>query len=211
MTTPQRKKAGINLLIPFVIVALVFGGLFWKKLQESREFKPVPKVTEPSALRKAVLFFVADGNRLVREARELESCSDRTECVKDLLDELFSGPVGEQLSPALPEAAALNSVRLEGDLAVVDLNRSFATDLPAGSAAEMLAVYSLVDTVCINFPQIARVQLTVEGDRNPQLKHLDLSEPLTPDYTLEQSSAPRSDGGSASSPSSIPSVKKGKP
>jgi hypothetical protein len=185
----------------------VFGGLIWKKLQDSRELKPVPTVTEPAAVRKAVLFFVGDGSRLVREARELESCSDVNECIKDLLDELFSGPVGD-LEPAVPEAAAVNSVQLEGDLARIDLNRSFAADLPAGSSAEMLAVYSIIDTVCANFPQILRVKLIIDGSEKPLLKHLDLSDPLTPDYSLEQAAVPQKDSEKNNPP---PAVKKGKP
>jgi spore germination protein GerM len=184
MAPTRRRKISISLLIPFAIVALVFGALIWKKMQDSREPHPVPQVNQPAATRKGVLFFVADGTRLAREARELPSCTDTEACVKDLLDELFSGPVGD-LDEALPEGAQLNGVHLQGDLAVVDVTTAFATDLPAGSSAEMLAVYSIIDTVCFNYPQIARVRITVEG-APATLKHLDLTEPLPPDYSREQ-------------------------
>ena len=184
MAPIRRKKISISLLIPFAIVAMVFGALIWKKMQASRELHPVPQVNQPAAIRKGVLFFVADGTRLAREARELPACTDTETCVKDLLDELFSGPVGD-LDEALPESAVLTGVRLEGDLAVVDVSKAFATDLPAGSSAEMLAVYSIVNTVCFNYPQIARVRILVEGAA-PTLIHLDLSDPLPPDYTLER-------------------------
>lgn len=208
MPNTRQKKMSISLIIPFAIIALVFGALIWKKMQDSREVRPVPEVNQPAAVRKAVLFFVADGSRLVREARELESCSDMNECVRDLLDELLSGPMGD-LDIAIPENTAVNGLLLEGDMAVIDLNRSFATDLPSGSSAEMMAVYSLVDTICVNFPQIARVKLTIEGNQNSQLKHLDLSDPLLPDYTLEQESAPKR--GADSAQPSISAVQKGKP
>ena len=58
--------------------------------------------------------------------------------------------------------------------------------MPSGSSAEMLAVYSIVDTIAFNFPQITRVKLTIEGNDKALLRHLDLSDPLVPDYTLEQ-------------------------
>lgn len=203
MRTNQRKKISISLLIPFVIVALVFGGLIWKKMRASREVQPVPQVTEPAAARKGVLFFVTDGVKLVREARGLEACGETQECLKDLLDELFSGPVGD-FDEAIPETANLKGVRIEGDLAIVDVSQAFASDLPAGSSAEMLAVYSIVDTVCVNYPQITRVKITVEGNDKTQLRHLDLSEPLPPDFSLEQS-APPVDGGQA------PPTQKGHP
>ena len=184
MAPIRRRKISISLLIPFAIVALVFGALIWKKMLDSRDLHPVPQVNQPAATRKGVLFFVADGTRLAREARELPTCTDPETCVKDLLDELFSGPVGD-LDEALPEGALLTAVRLEGDLAVVDVTKAFATDLPAGSSAEMLAVYSIINTVCFNYPQIAMVRITVDGAA-ANLKHLDLSDPLPPDYTLER-------------------------
>ena len=199
MPSGRRKRFNISLLIPFLVIALVFGVLIRQKYQASREVPPKPHLQQPSGVRTAVLFFVADGTRLGREARELEPCGETTACVKSLLDELSSGPVGD-MDAALPEGAAFNSVRIEGDTAVIDLNKNFADDLPSGSSAEMLAVYSIVDTVCANFPQIAQVKLTIEGAGEARLRHLDLADPLTPDYTLENApSAP--DAGEASPPS----------
>jgi len=207
MAPIRRRKISINLLIPFAIVALVFGALVWKKMQASRELHPVPQVNRPAAARKGVLFFVADGTRLAREARELPTCTDTSACVKVLLDELFSGPVGE-LVEALPDGALLTGVRLEGDLAVVDVSRAFVTDLPAGSSAEMLAVYSIVNTVCFNFPQIARVRITVE-DAAPTLNHLDLTDPMPPDYSLERDATSTNSAVPVTPPA--PAAKKGQP
>jgi spore germination protein GerM len=209
MANVRRRKVSISILIPFAIVALVFGLLIWKKMQDSREVQPVPQVNQPAAVRKGVLFFVAeDGTRLVREARELGSCGETAECIKELLDELVSGPVGE-LGEALPDMTVFNSVRLVADQAVVDLNQSFVSEMPSGSAAEMLAVYSIIDTVCVNYPQIARVRITVEGNEKTILRHLDLSDPLSPDFTLEQPVQPNAPA--ITETPKIPADKKGHP
>jgi len=208
MAPIRRRKINISLLIPFAIVALVFGGLIWKKMQASRELQPQPQVNQPAAARKGVLFFVADGTRLAREARELPSCTETASCVKGLLDELFSGPVGD-LDEALPEGALLTGVRLEGDLAVVDVSKEFASDLPAGSSAEMLAVYSIINTVCFNYPQIARVRITVEGNQKTVLGHLDLTDPLPPDYSLEREETSTNSPAPLDPPA--PAAKKGRP
>jgi Sporulation and spore germination len=207
MATVRRRKISISLLIPFAIVALVFGVLIWKKMQASHEPHPVPQLNQPTATRKGVLFFVADGTGLAREARELPSCTETEACVKDLLDELFSGPVGD-LDEALPEGAELNSVRLEGNLAVVDVSKGFVSDMTTGSSAEMLAVYSIVDTVCFNYPQIAMVRITVEGVA-ASLNHLDLRDPLPPDYTLERQTTSTHSSVPATPPA--PAAKKGSP
>ena len=55
----------------------------------------------------------------------------------------------------------------------------------------MAAVYSVVDTVAANFPQVKGVQFLIEGAPLSELGHLDLSGPLAPDYTLEKKQAPQ--------------------
>ena len=184
MPPQQRKKININLLIPFLVIALVFGTMLWQKYRDSHEVPVAPRIEPQVGKRTAVLFFVADGTRLAREARELDPCGDALACLNDVLEELLNGPVGEFDEP-LPEGTVINAVRMDGELATIDLNRAFADTLPSGSSAEMMAVYSIVDTVTVNFPQIIKVKLNVEGEQSLQLKHLDLSEPLSPDYTLE--------------------------
>lgn len=184
MAPSSRKRINISLLIPFLVIALVFGATIWKKYRASRELPVVPQVQQPAGKRTVVLFFVADGTRLAREARELEQCNDAVACLKEVLEELVNGPVGE-FDESLPDGTVINTVRVDGNLASVDLNKAFAEALPSGSSAEMLAVYSIVDTVATNFPQIAKVKLSIEGDGKSILRHLDLSDPLVPDYALE--------------------------
>lgn len=208
MVPNRRRKINISLVIPFAIIALVFGALIWKKMRHSFEPHPVPQVSQPAEIRKGVLFFVEDGSGLAREARELPSCSVEEACVKDLLTELFSGPLGD-LEAALPEGAQLTGVRLEGDLAIVDVSRDFVSGLPVGSSAEMLAVYSIINTVCFNYPRITRVRITVEG-APATLNHLDLSEPLPPDYSLERRAAVETNSAAPKTPPA-PATQKGQP
>jgi spore germination protein GerM len=193
MPSVRRRRSKINLVIPFLVIALVFGGLIWQKYRASRQVPQKPHVVQPSGARTAVLFFVADGTRLAREAREMGPCNETNACVKGVLDELFSGPVGK-LDEALPEGSGFNSVQVNGTTAVVDLNGNFANELPSGSSSEMLAVYSIVDTICANFPQITQVKLTIEGSDGARLNHLDLSQPLDPNYDLEREPAAEDTG-----------------
>lgn len=188
MATVPRKKVNISLLIPFLVIALFFGVLIREKYRSSQNLPDKSVVHPPVGKRTAVLFFITDGTRLVREARELDPCDAADACLKDVLEELVNGPVGEFDEP-LPDGTVINSVRVVGERAEIDLNRAFADALTSGSSAEMLAVYSIVDTVATNFPQITRVKLSIDGDDKTLLGHLDLSDPLTPDYTMEQAPA----------------------
>ncbi|MDD2541574.1 MAG: GerMN domain-containing protein, partial [Desulfuromonadaceae bacterium] len=139
--------------------------------------------------RSITLFFVSDGTLLAREARRIDPCDNDNACLKRVLDELLNGPVGE-FEEAVPEGTIVESVRMEGDLATIEFNHMFSDAMLSGSSAEMLAVYAVVDTVAVNFPQIQKVKIDIDGTKEVILHHLDLSEPLLPDYSLEQSPPP---------------------
>lgn len=185
MAIQHKQRIGADILVPFILIALVFGGLFWQKYQEARQLPDTPPGKQgPAATKKVTLFFGDDESHLVREAREVETCTNQSECLRSLLEELFVGPVGE-LTAVIPEWTTINSVKIEDKLATVNLGKDFAESLEPGSSAEMMAVYAIVNTVCVNMPEIQRVKITLNDDQTARLRHLDLSEPLEPDYSLE--------------------------
>ena len=186
MTHNRQNKSAIGVVIPFVIIAIVFGVSIFKRYQDSRQACPVPSMHESAGTPSAVLFFVHDGSRLARESRVIDYCEADTACLKEVLRELLSGPVGD-FETAIPDGVVLNSVKIQGNLAVIDLNVNFSTGLPSGSSAEMMAVYALVNTVCLNFGNVSRVKLNIDGDARAVLNHLDLTDPIEADFSLEQS------------------------
>lgn len=185
MAIQHKQRIGADIVVSFILIALVFGGLFWQKYQEARQLPDTPPGKQgPAATKKITLFFGDDESHLIREAREVETCEDRTTCLRSLLEELFVGPVGE-LTAVIPEWTTINSVTIEDTLVTVDLGKDFAESLEPGSSAEMMAVYAIVNTICSNMPEIQQVRITLDGDQAARLRHLDLSEPLEPDYSLE--------------------------
>ena len=192
MPTRQRKKISINLLIPFLVFVLFFSIMIWQKYRSSDDVPVVPVPQSTAGKRSISLFFIAEGTRLARETRDIDMCEGDTACLKSVLDELINGPVGE-FEKSIPEGAVVTSVRIEGDLATIEFNSAFSEAMLSGSSAEMLAVYSVVNTVAINFPQIQKVKIDVDGNKEAVLHHLELSDPLLPDYSLEQSRPPDSE------------------
>ncbi|MGE0157297.1 MAG: GerMN domain-containing protein [Geobacter sp.] len=181
----HRRRIGIDVIVPFVLVALVFGGLVWQKYREAGQLPDAPPGQQGAALvQKVVLFYANDEGQLYREAREVERCGDRSNCLRSLLEELFSGPISD-LTNIYPEWTTVNNVTIQNDLAVIDLGGDFVEGLAAGSSAEMLAVYGIVNTVCTNLPEITKVQISIDGNRQARLRHLDLSDPLVPYRELE--------------------------
>ena len=198
MPPHPRKKITISILIPFLIFILFFSIMIWQKYRSSHEVTLTPPQQNEEGNRTVILFFAAEGTRLVREARKLDPCEDDNACLKTVLNELLNGPVGE-FEETVPEGTAVDAVRIEGNQATIEFNRTFSEEMLPGSSAEMLAVYSVVNTVAVNFPQIQKVKINVDGNAGVILRHLDLSDPLSPDYSLEQSPSPEPEKGSTGS------------
>lgn len=188
MSAHPRKKVTISILIPFLVFILFFSIMIWQKYRSSYEAPGTSHRQNSEGKRSVTLFFTAEGTRLAREARELDPCEGDTACLKSVLDELLNGPVGE-FEKAVPEGSVVDDVHIEGNQATIEFNRTFSDAMLSGSSAEMLAVYSVVNTVAVNFPQIQKVKLNVAGNAAVILRHLDLSDPLQPDYSLEQPSS----------------------
>jgi len=198
MSAHPRKKVTISILVPFLVLILFFSIMIWHKYRSSYDIPVAPPLQNGEGNRSATLFFAAEGTRLAREAREIGPCDEDNVCLKNVLDELLNGPVGE-FEETLPEGTAVTAVQIEGNQATIEFNRTFSDAMLSGSSAEMLAVYSVVDTVAANFPQIQKVKINVDGNSGVILHHLDLSDPLLPDYSLEQPPSPEPEKAAAGS------------
>jgi hypothetical protein len=199
MTHHPRKKISISILIPFLVIMLFFTVMFWQKYRSSHEIPIVPPASSTEGSRSVILFFVDEEARLTREARDIDACDDDSACLKSVLDELLNGPVGE-FDEAVPSGTTVDSVRIEGNLATIELNSLFSDSMLSGSAAEILAVYSVVNTTTVNFPLIQKVKINIDGNPGAVLRHLDLSDPFMPDYSLEQSNTPVPENKSTGAP-----------
>jgi hypothetical protein len=80
-----------------------------------------------------------------------------------------------------------NSVKLDGVTARVDFAQELIDALPAGSNSELYAAYSVINSICYNYPQVQQVLFTVDGKPMETLKgHIDISRAMTPDFSLEK-------------------------
>ena len=180
-----RKQRVVTkvLAVAFLLVMIVIGAAIFKRIMDARQLPTHPAATLQHGYQTVTLFFAAD-NGLARELREIDQCDIQVECIDTMVTELANGPVSN-LQPVIPADSAVEEVRIVGDTAILRFAPSFAQGLPDGSSAEMTAVYAVVNTICINDPRIAKV-LFLEGDSPLKLRHLDLSEPLGPDFSLER-------------------------
>lgn len=186
----QKKTVGgkLFLMVAFLVAATILGALMLHKYLERDPSPPAPVRQAPVGTCSVSLFFASpDSGGLVRESREIGTCcADLSVCVRDVLEELANGPLGD-LAPTIPANSIFRSVHIQGDTALINLGKECIEGLPKGSSAELTAAYSIVNTISLNFPSIKRVKFQVEGaDVTTFSGHLDLRKPLEPDFRLEQ-------------------------
>ena len=132
------------------------------------------------------LFFNHSGSAmLVPEDRTVVYDENLHSQVREVLNELIKGPTGN-LAATVPQGTQLRDLFIsKNGIAYADFSAELSSNHIGGSAAEMDTVYSIVNTVTLNFPQIKGVQILVENQAVETLKgHLDLSRPLKPDLSL---------------------------
>ncbi|MBU5612116.1 GerMN domain-containing protein [Geomonas azotofigens] len=190
MKRRSNRAKGV-LLIAFLVFAVVVGLMVFRKYRTATQVAPPAAPTEQVDTRVVTLFFSnQDGSSLTREGREIAVEDTTDDMIASVVDELVVGPLGD-LAPTLPHNAKVLGAQLKGDVAQVDFSKELVESLPEGSSAEMSAVYSVVDTVVANFPQVKAVRFLVDGVPVKELKgHLDLSAPIAPDFTMEKKEAP---------------------
>jgi hypothetical protein len=151
----------------------------------------VERIVDASLL--ADLYFPGSGGRLYAESREVSAGGRIEEQITILINELLQGPEGASLYPPLPSGVEVAGVNLTADgIAYIDLTPPAEPGaLSWGSKREILAVYSLVDTIVLNFPEVEAVILLWNGQQQPTFAgHLDTTRPLVANRALLARSTP---------------------
>jgi spore germination protein GerM len=184
----SQKKGGSGRFFLFLIIIGV--GLFlayqfrqeiFDSLKPLLEKKPEKKTAVKEKKIVTLYFSEEEGEYLVGEKREIPKKESVEEEAKEAIIELIRGPRGE-LIPTLPSQTELLGLQLDQrGLARVNFNRALTKNHPGGSSAEMMTVYSVVNSLTSNFPNIKRVQFLVEGKQVETIAgHLSLRQSVPP-------------------------------
>lgn len=136
--------------------------------------------------KKEVILYFSDseGRYLIGEKRKIQKKNDLREEGKEVIDELIKGPK-EGLFRTLPPRTKLLNLQIQGERAKVNFNSALTKYHPGGSSAELITVYSIVNTLTLNFPRIKRVQILIDGKPIETIAgHLSLREPIPPKSDL---------------------------
>ena len=141
---------------------------------------PSEESAEPGRTIRATLFYVSeDGLRLVGVEQEVPEADDVSEQARRIAQAQLAG-APEPLALPVPEGTKLRAIYLtdRGD-AFVDLSREVSDGHSGGSLEELFTVYAIVNALTTNLPDVAAVQILVEGREVDTLAgHVDLRRPL---------------------------------
>ena len=169
----------ITALVVAAVALLGVAGWFLSTTRSQSPPLAVPSLPANSVAvsgTEVTLYFAdAETALLVPVQRRLEVPSADAQAV---VEELIAGPkAGENLAPTLPQGTQLLGLSLSGGVVTLNLNRAFETNFPSSSAATLLTIYSLVNSLTA-LPGIDKVAFEIEGEAVSELGPLDVSEPL---------------------------------
>jgi spore germination protein GerM len=151
---------------------------------------PEPKATDaPVDVKRTInvkLFFEDPASSgLVVEERSIAYHANLSQQLRIVAEELVRGSMEGRAAPLAGNGRVQDVFVTARGVAYIDLSKEVLEKQLSGTDAELMAVYSLVNSVALNFPAVKRVQILIDGRMAETLAgHVDLSRPLTPDMTL---------------------------
>jgi len=123
-----------------------------------------------------------NSDNLIRESREIPKVFSKQQKITKTIEELIKGPKGK-LIRTIPPTTTVKNVRLDSNGVVwLDFSSHLSQDHPGGSSAEIMTIYSIVNTVLLNFRELKKVRILIDGVKIETLAgHIDCSRPLAAD------------------------------
>ena len=176
-----------------IIVVAISVAMFRPRGPEPIPMVPKMLVQEPSDSELPfqeidLFFFDTESLRHVREKRELRLSLELPDRLKQIIRALISGS-DHGLTSTVPGGTFLYEAYVDAQsTAYLDFSRHLAEAHIGGTAAEIITIKSILQTVYVNFPEkIQSVQILIEGQEvNTIAGHLDISQPLvlTPEFQV---------------------------
>jgi spore germination protein GerM len=172
-----------------IAIALGFGAALFIEnffFQRPQSNKTCSRMHDSISVREATtrevhLYFAnRKGRYLQAEQRKLEA-KDTSSAIEVIIRTLIDGPDSSDLVSAIPAGSQLlhTFVTPEGT-GYLDFSLELSRLHPGGVTAERLTLYAIVNSIVLNFEEVERVHLLLEGKPASTLSgHLDIRHPKT--------------------------------
>ena len=136
--------------------------------------KAVPRI-------KATLFFASeDGLRLVPAERDVALAEGMVAQARSIIEAQLAAEAPPPLVSTIPKGSTLRGIFIsERNEAFVDLDPTIRSAHPGGTLQELMTVYTIVNALLTNLPNLREVQILIGGQEVDTLAgHVDLRRPL---------------------------------
>ncbi len=155
--------------------------------QKTRPLTSNLAVENKVSMKTVQLYYESPDLLLVPERRDVALPQDPAFALPVVIRELLKGPANAAVPRLFPADAALRAAYyLPDGTVIVDLGGATLTaGWSTGTHQELMAIYSLVQTVVANFPDARRVRILVNGTPAETLGgHISLAHSLVPNPSV---------------------------
>ncbi len=144
------------------------------------------EISAPSKKSPVHLYFADRHNYyLTAEQRVVNHSQNPTGLAQTIVEELIKGPQ-KGLLKTIPTGTQLRAIYITPDgTCYVDLSETVIKNHPGGSKSELFTIYSMVNSLVLNVPEIERVKILIDGKEAFTLAgHIDLQLPVKANMLL---------------------------
>jgi hypothetical protein len=130
---------------------------------------------------KATLYFASeDGLRLVPAEADVPLAEDVVAQARSIVEAQLAAEAPPPLASTIPKGVTLRGIFIsQRNEAFVDLDPAIRSAHPGGTLQELMTVYTIVNVLLTNLPNLREVQILVGGQEVDTLAgHVDLRRPL---------------------------------
>ncbi len=158
------------------------------KAMAEDKFEPnVQATATQQPVKKIVHLYFSDKENafLIAEERVLLCPDQPEEFARTIIENLIQGPE-EGLMRTIPADTQLRAVYVTSEgTAYVDLSETILETHPGGTKSEIFTIYSIVNSLVLNIPEIDTVKILIGGNESMTLAgHIDLRFPFKANMLL---------------------------
>lgn len=145
-----------------------------------------PLSLNPSQTTLAHLYFSDTDNQfLIAEERSLKHPENPAFFAKSIVQALIRGPQ-QGLVRTVPQNTKIRAIYVTQEgVCYIDMTAAIVDQHPGGIKSELLTVYSIVNSVVLNVPEIETVKILINGSEATTLAgHIDLQVPVKANMLL---------------------------
>ncbi len=177
-----------------IVLITVVAGLIYFVHQHNENFvktadrESAYSVQNNMALNESAVFlYFCDRKRpyLVAEERLLSRSEEPVLFGREIIEALIKGPQNGMMR-TIPASTALNALYITNDkTAFVDFSQEIRESHPGGSQMEYLTVFSIINSLALNIPEIEKVKILIAGQEIETLAgHIDIRDSLPANMLL---------------------------